>query len=266
VSNLVTVDQLLGRAERRALDQLPQGQTYKELSTVIVTPVRGPRTIKDAHECDHCGNVFEYDKGIYSGFAPIVVESWKRMIKPMNQPIQEILATGYEVGDAYQKSIEMCLQHPEIQNYKYVLFLEDDVVIPFMPGTKGPLWQLYDRIADGYDVANGLYWTKGEISMPLIFGDPQKGNDNFECLTEGWEAGDVVECNGAGMGFSLWKMDIFKDSRWGNPWFKTLESMGEGVSTQDLFAYGQIRKLGYRVCVDTSIRCGHFNVYDGEVY
>jgi hypothetical protein len=257
---------IIDRAHERSYQALPKGDTFKDLSTVIVTPIRGRKVETGETECPSCGEHVEYEKTVHTGFTPLVVESWKRMIRPMNQPIYDMLIEGREVGDAYQIAVDTILNHPQLGTYKYVLFLEDDVVLPYQPGTKGPLWQLFERIADGYDVANGLYWTKGDVSMPLIFGDTALGSTNFECLTTGWEPGDVVECNGSGMGFSLWKLDIFRDKRFEAPWFKTVEEVGVGLMTQDLYAYRKIRELGYRVCVDTGIRCGHFNTHDGEVY
>lgn len=261
-----TLDALVESAHDKHYQQLPRGKTFKDLSTVIVTPVRGQVAERREIECPHCGMMGEQEVAVTNGIAMPVVRSWERMIRPMNQPITTLDASGYEVGDAYESAVQTILEGDYTKNFQYVLFLEDDVVVPWMPNTKGPLWQLYERIADGYDVANGLYWTKGLHAMPLIFGDPEKGTDNFEAITDGWEPGDVVECNGAGMGFSLWKLDIFRDKRFKRPWFKTMQTVGEGVMTQDLYAYKKIRELGYRVCVDTGIRCGHYSAHDQEIY
>jgi hypothetical protein len=264
--DVLTIDQLTERAHEREYAALPKGDTYKDLSTVWVLAVRGERTEKRYKECDHCGQPMEYDAVISQGIAPVVVDSWERMIRPMNQPFVKLTAGGYEVGDAYEEAVATILQHPQLSKFPYILFVEDDIVVPNMPGTKGPVWQLYDRIADGYDIANGLYWTKGPVSMPLIFGDPHKGRDNFECITTGWQPGDIVECNGAGMGFTLMRTDIFRDKRLRRPWFKTLQEAGVGQMTQDLYFYRKVRKLGYRVCVDTGIRCGHYSAADREIY
>lgn len=260
------IDALVEDQQTRSYAKLPRTKFYRDLSTVIVTPVRGEVSRLGETECPHCGELVEYTQSTMTGFSPIVLESWKRMIRPMNHPVYDVVLSGHEVGEAYDLAVDAILQHDVLSKCKFILFLEDDIVIPSMPGTRGPLFALFDRIADGYDVANGLYYLKTDVSFPLIFGDPQQGTDNFECITAGWEPGDVVECNGAGMGFSLWRMDIFRDKRFERPFFKTLQEIGVGAMTQDLYAYRKIRALGYRVCVDTSVRCGHFNSADGEVY
>ncbi|MCC6934712.1 MAG: hypothetical protein IT406_03455 [Candidatus Yanofskybacteria bacterium] len=250
--------------ERVAYNAMPRGEHFRDLSTVIITAVRGDRRETRSMNCPKCNHLITYEHFSSNGFHPMVVESWKRMIRPMNQPIVEVVSSGYEVGDAYEHSIEAVLNNPDLAKFKYILFIEDDMIIPWMPGTRGPLFELY-RHMDTYDVAGALYWTKGEVSMPLIFGDPARGTDNYEALTN-WDSGDVVECNGTGMGFTLFKMDLFKDARVDRPWFHTLQNVDEGGMTQDLYFYRKIRRLGYRICVDTSIKCGHLDVRTGQVY
>lgn len=263
--NIATIDQLIEHAHDDNFKRLNADKSFKDLSTVIITPVRGDRKETGEKECPHCGEPVEYDTVIANGFSAPVLDSWRRLIKPMNHPVYDLLVEGMEVGDAYEQAVENVLAHPQLRKCKYILFLEDDVVLPYMPGTSGPLWQLYERLAEGWDVVSGLYWTKGEVNRPLIFGDPTLGTDNFECLTTGWNPGDVVECNGSGMGFTLCRTELFKDKRLERPWFKTLQEDGAGVSTQDLFWYRKIRALGYKVAVDTGIRCGHYNVQDRVV-
>lgn len=263
---LNTLDEVLADAhhERRAFGMMPRGDTFKDLSTVIITAMRGDRVEKKTINCPQCRHLIEYESFHATGFHPLVVESWKRMIRPMNQPIVEIVASGYEVGDAYEQAVSSIMEHPDLSKFKYIFFIEDDIVVPFMPGTKGPLFQLYQHM-DKFDVIGGLYWTKGDLSMPLIFGDSSRGTDNYEAMTN-WQAGEVVECNGTGMGFTLFKTDLFRDKRIERPWFKTHEEIASGAMTQDIYFYRKIRRLGYKVGVDTNIKCGHLDMKTGQVY
>lgn len=260
------LDDVLSEAYHKThgFKMMPKGETFKDLSTVVITAIRGDRAEKKTMNCPKCDHRIEYEYFQSNGFHPLVVESWKRMVRPMNQPLVEIVASGYEVGDAYENAVEAVLKDETLSKYKYILFIEDDIVLPYMPHSKGPLFRLYEHMST-FDVAGGLYWTKGEISMPLIFGDPAKGTDNYEAMTD-WKDGELVECNGTGMGFTLFKMDLFKDKRIERPWFKTLQDVSDGGMTQDLYFYRKMRRLGYRVCVDTSVKCGHLDVKTGQVY
>jgi hypothetical protein len=65
------------------------------------------------------------------------------------------------------------------------------------------------------------------------------------------------------MGFTLFRLSLFKDERLRRPWFKTLAGK-EGVGTQDLQFWGNARQFGYRCAVDTRVLVGHYD-YDGKL-
>ena len=53
---------------------------------------------------------------------------------------------------------------------------------------------------------------------------------------------------------------MFKDERLRKPWFKTLTGKdGEGTGTQDLYAWNDFRKYGYRGFVDCGCKVGHYD-------
>lgn len=275
--SIKTIDQLLKQAHfRDSFKVLPKGDTFKDLSTVIVIPTPGSVTEKRHFNCKKCNAVNEYEYTSVNGLNPVVVESWKRLVKPMNVPIIEMMVNGYEVGDAYNKAVETILSAPGLKDFKYMLTIEHDNIIPFIPGTQGPLMMLYEDIEKGFDVAGGLYWTKGNPSMPLIYGDPKEVRKKTKNPAAGmfkvrhdWKPGQVVECNGMGMGFTLFKMDLFRDKRLKKPWFKTVnehKDQGPALYTQDLYFFEKIRKLKYRVCVDTRVRLGHMDLKTGIIY
>jgi hypothetical protein len=180
----------------------------------------------------------------------------------------EIVVCGQEVGEAYENAIDQMLTNPGLEQFKYVLFMEDDVIIPFIPGSYGPLIEMYKHL-ETYDVASGLYWTKGEPSLPLIYGTGDMDEPNPFAVNTNWRPGDVVEVNGSGMGFVLMKRSIFEDKRIERPFFKSVNEMrvtGSIGYTQDLYFYEKIKKFGYRICVDTNIRAGHLDVTTEKVY
>lgn len=211
-------------------DRLLRGRAYEDLSTLCIVPTRGVIPAK-------------------------VVQCWMGLITPMNQKFCRIFAIGMEVGDAYTSTIMTALNHPELSKWKYILTLEEDN----MPPPDG-LLKLYESIKD-YDVVGGLYWTKGEGGQPMIYGDMNDKDLNFRPQMP---VKDIQETNGLGMGFTLFKMDIFKDERVPQPWFKTLNDFvpdkGTRMMTQDLYFFENIRKLGYKVACDTRVKVGHYDV------
>lgn len=277
-----TIDSLLKQARfRDSFKVIPKGKTFKDLSTIIILPTRGVQEEKKDLICKKCKTKNEYTSATMNGMHPIFVEAWKRLIKPMNVPVLEMIVSGMEVGAAYTQAIEQILANPALSKFKYILTVEDDNIIPFIPNTQGPLMMLYEGIEKGYDVVGGLYWTKGNPSMPLLYGNPQHKRDatagmfkvQFPCIgnqkKDCWKDGELVECNGMGMGFTLFKLDIFKDSRIEKPWFKTVnEHSAEGLKlyTQDLHFFEKFRKLGYRCAVDTRVKIGHLDVRTSIIY
>jgi hypothetical protein len=61
------------------------------------------------------------------------------------------------------------------------------------------------------------------------------------------------------MGFNLWRLSMFKDSRLAKPWFRTVKGK-DGVGTQDLTFWSDARKYGYRCAVDCSVLVGHYDM------
>lgn len=168
-----------GQIEQSAA-RLVKGNTYRDLSTIWITPTRGQ-------------------------IKPRVVSSWMSLMKPMNQPfLGPLFYENDEVGEAYQKSFDAVLGHAELSKFKYILTVEEDN----LPPSDG-LMKLYESIEKGYDYVSGLYWTKSESGMPLILGDPTIMPRNF--VPQVPKPNTLQECNGAGMGFGLWRMQSLQE-------------------------------------------------------
>jgi hypothetical protein len=93
----------------------------------------------------------------------------------------------------------------------------------------------------------------------MIYGDPRDPVPNFRPIPPVVE--QVQECRGIAMGFTLWDMGLFRDTRLGPPWFRTVQqfepSTGIQSGTQDLEWCGRAAALGYRFAVDCRVRVGH---------
>lgn len=214
----------------QSIERLEKGKGYRDLSTICIVPTRGMIPAK-------------------------VTQAWMGMIAPMNQKFTRIFIIGMEVGAAYNVAIEQILSNPDLASWKYILTLEEDNI----PSPDG-LIKLYENI-DDYAVLGGLYWTKGEGGQPMIYGDPNDPEMNFRPQTPHLE---IQPCNGLGMGFTLFKIDLFKDPKIEKPWFKTCQEWdsqkGVKVYTQDLYFFEKIRKLGYKVACDTRVKVGHYDI------
>ena len=221
-----------------SVDRLEKSKSYQDLSTIIICPTRGVIPAR-------------------------VVQAWMGMMRPMNQKvIGPIFATGMEVGEAYNHLIQSIIDNPDLSQWKYILTIEEDN----MPPADG-LLKLYESM-EKYDVVQGLYWTKGEGGQPMIYGNPAVMPKNF--IPQPPRTGEVQHCNGLGMGFNLFKLEIFKNDKLPKPWFKTLQEVtpGKGARayTQDLYFYENAAKLGYTFACDNRVRVGHYDINNDIVW
>lgn len=223
----------LGRASVR----LDKSAVYKDLSTIIVVPAFKSVPTKAAF-------------------------AWWNMMTPPNQKICKINALGMEVGEAYTNVIQAILDNPELSKWRYVLTLEHDNIPP-----SDGLVKLLERAEahPEFAVISGLYWTKGVGGVPQIWGDPGEHPINFKPQKPRLDGG-LQECNGTGMGFTLYRLEMFRDKRLRKPWFKSPASREEGVFTQDLYFALDAKKYGHRFAVDTSVKVGHYDADNDYVW
>lgn len=184
--------------------------------------------------------------------AKVALTHWNLAFPP-NNGVVRILALGDEVGVAYSQAIEQVLAHPELSQWEYILTLEHDNTPP--PDGVIKLIEQMEAHPE-YACIGGLYFTKGEGGVAQIWGDPKDPVLNFRPQIPDPNGG-LVECCGTGMGFNLFRMSMFKDEKLRKPWFKT--ETKQGVSTQDLYFWGDARKNGYRCAIDCSIKVGHYD-------
>lgn len=189
----------------------------------------------------------------------VALSHWNLMFPP-NQAAVKIIALGMEVGAAYSEAIQGVLDHPELSKWEYILTLEHDN----MPPPDGVL-KLLRRMEDHpeYDCIGGLYYTKGEGGVAQIWGDPKDPVLNFRPQPP--VPGQLVECCGTGMGFNLWRIKMFKDSKLRKPWFKTIAD-STGLGTQDLYFWGDARKYGYRAAIDCDVHVAHYDSSTGVAW
>jgi hypothetical protein len=207
---------------------------YRDLSTVMVMPTRGTIPAR-------------------------VCEALMGLMNPMNQPFTRLFVSGMEVGAAYDTAVNCILEHPILRDWKYMLTVEEDNLPP-----PDGLLKLYESI-DEYAGVGSLYWTKGEGGQPMAYGQPGQIPEYGPWLPP---SDTVAQVNGIGMGFSLFRLDIFKELE--RPYFETVQKWdpqtGGKTGTQDLHFCGRIRERGHKVACDTRVKVGHLEQDTGIVW
>jgi hypothetical protein len=208
---------------------------WRDLSTVCISPTRGVIPTK-------------------------IVMSWMAMMPTLNQRLKWLMSVWVEVGAAYEEMVRFVLDDPELSKYKYILTLEEDNAPP-----QDGLHRLYESIQD-YDVVGGLYWTKCSPSTPMIYGDPADPESGFRPQTP---IPDTVQpCNGLGMGFTLFKLDMFRQIE--RPWFQTVQEARDGsgteLMTQDLFFCKKATAAGFKLAVDCRVKVAHYSLAEDRYY
>lgn len=200
---------------------------YRNMSTVLVCPTRGTCSTR-------------------------VAFSWMNLAGGFNAPLVKMCIEGYEVGEAYNQALISILSTDVLKNFQYLLTLEEDNLV-----SPDSLLKLYSCI-EKYDAVSGLYWMKGPDGCPHIWGDPK---EPFTYTPQPIRE-DLQETNGLSMGFTLYRMDIFKNPGFEHgKWFKT----GDGM-TQDLYFCKRAKELGYRFAVNTQCKIGHLDINDNTIW
>lgn len=226
---------------RKGYERIDRRQLHRDLSLAMVCPTRGV-------------------------IPAYVVDSWLSLAGLPNQPRTNLFVRGMEVGAAYNFAIAQLLAHPATAQWRYMLTIEEDNVPPPFG-----LIDLVCAADEGdWDILGGLYWTKGIDGVPQIWG---KHTDDGPLSFAPWspwhdpdypyESGQIVRCHGTGMGFTLFKLDLFR--RMPGPWFETTADPTRGIHTQDLWFYKQAADdaAKLRVGVHTGIKVLHYDVDEG---
>ena len=199
----------------------------------------------------------------------------------------DFVPVGFSIDDAYNMITYQAIK----ADVEWLLIIEDDVCIP--PTCYVKMGAYMDK--GDIPVVSGLYYLKGEPTVPLIF----KGNGNG-AFTD-FKKGDKVWVDGVPMGCLLIHMSILKTmhaeaevytTHEGNKLKKVFETprhqfidpetltMMNVMGTQDLdwcrkiktrgilkkAGWAKIAKRKYPFLCDTSIFCKHIDINTGKQY
>ena len=87
-----------------------------------------------------------------------------------------------------------------------------------------------------------------------------RGSINSYQLVEDWEDGGLIEIDATGCGCILYDMRIFH--KLPGPWFKFRPNPDvdhAGIVGEDIGFCSDLKEAGYKIYMDTSIKCGHLS-------
>lgn len=241
------------------------GSTYKDNSTIVIIPMRGIEKHSDDEVCKGGDHRFCKIPAMHHQVASAI----RGMIAPMNQKRALFEVVGHEVGQAYNEAIRGILVDPNLSKWRYILSIEDDNIVP--PDAHIRLLESIEETKA--DAVGGIYFTKGDLNMPMAYGDPERfrqtGVLDFAPLdvSKFIESKNVVECNGLAQGCTLFRMDLFRQIP--EPWFVTVNDVTpEGVKcyTQDLAFAEKAKRAGKRFFIDCRVKVGHLDVASEILY
>jgi predicted SAM-dependent methyltransferase len=160
------------------------------------------------------------------------------------------------IADARNEIVQFALDC----DANYVFWLDDDVVAPSDAFLK--MWR------HNKDIINGVYWSKSNPPMPLLF----RGHLDGPYMN--WHYGDLIEIDAAGNGLTLVKTDVYRqiEKKMGGPWYSVEYGSFAGVkespfnNTEDLYFYWKARECGYKIWADTTIQAPHYDKNNNVLY
>jgi len=114
-------------------------------------------------------------------------------------------------------------------------------------------------LAHGLPIVGCLVHRRYPPFDPLIY----RGGINTYQLVSEWEDGELIEVDATGTGCLMFDMRIFHELP--PPWFRFRPNPDpdrDGHVGEDFGLCSDLREIGYKIHVDTSIKCGHLSTME----
>ena len=200
----------------------------------------------------------------------MVSTEWHRarmaMLCPTGHNVGEIRMDGMTVADARNRAAKECVK----SKVRYLFFIDYDTIVP-----QNALCKLTYHLENNpdYDIASGLYCTKTDPPVPLLWKSWDVGASWDFTLGEVLMEGVL----GVPMGCTLIRVSLFERLPHSdeNPWFMTVErerylnngSVAKEKGTEDLWLCKRIyQELHSKILMDTSVMCDHIDHRTGARY
>lgn len=175
---------------------------------------------------------------------------------PLVSSAADKIVLNKPIAEARNEIVEYALN----QGANYIFWMDDDVIAPADAFLKMFMAQK--------DIVNGVYWSKSNPPMPLLF------RNHLEGPYLDWRIGDFIEIDAAGNGLTLVKTDVYRkiSEVMGGPWYSTEytsfknATVSPSNNTEDLYFYWKARKCGFKVWADTSIQALHYEKNSQVLY
>lgn len=153
----------------------------------------------------------------------------------ITKPVGQSPARNRNIG------IEQALNH----GFTHIFFVDDDVLLP-----KDALKKL---LAHKKDIVSGLYLMRSYPHRAIAFSaQDSDGLATWQQLKP--DVDGLIEIQSAGLGCCLINTQIFMKME--KPWIR-LGEIELDHWCDDLGFFNRAKRLGYRLYLDTSVKCGH---------
>lgn len=204
-----------------------------------------------------------------------VIDSWFKLITPVNQKFSKLFIANGEIADAYNTGILLVLNNPTLSKCRFLLTMEDDNLPP-----QDGILKLIDSMiehennGDKYWAISGVYWTKPSRDCiehaPIAWGCVEDGEWNMKAPPLK-EDGSVTQCCLIPQGFTLYDLDLFRKMEY--PWFKVVEwhPHNEGIDnepaqTQDSYFFKKVWEAGLKVGIRADVKVGHLDPKTKQIW
>jgi hypothetical protein len=128
----------------------------------------------------------------------------------------------------------------------HIFWMDDDMVIPSTA--------IAQLLAHDRDIVGGLYHQRMMPFRPVAYFDTEDMDKRFASIELAEQGAGLMEVDGMGLGCCLVRMDVYNElAELGGPrWHAVIDGRGE-----DLHFFNRAKDAGYRVWLDTDLRCGH---------
>ncbi len=187
--------------------------------------------------------------GIPCGFPMVhtaVLDSLMLLESVPDVPFVYIRANNGYIDDLRNEIVEKALE----SNCSHLLMLDADMLYPH-----DTIIKLYSH---KLDVVSGLIWRRYPPFDSLMY----KGELNSWERIEEWKDGELVEVDATGTGCIMYNCEVFRKIK--PPWFEFVENPDKergGVIGEDIGFCLKLKKAGYRIFVDTSVKTAHLTTF-----
>jgi hypothetical protein len=162
---------------------------------------------------------------------------------------------GMTVAEARTSSIKKAIA----EGFQFIQWIDDDLILP-----KNALVKL---IQHGADIVGGFYYRKYEPIESCGMHEYTINNELVPRPITNFKIGEVIHNTLVlPSGCTLINLDIFKNDKMEEPWYRTVTITGAPAITEDTYFCQKARLAGYDVLTDTGVQCIHVDLASNRIF